>query len=62
MLSLQGLMVARIREVDGSSVWRKEAVTVYYWFLVFFIAFLIPVTPLLPLLHYFSISYHSSHY
>ena len=39
MLNLLGLEVACIREVDDSSVWRKGKVTIYYWFLVFFIAF-----------------------
>ena len=40
MLSLRGLEVACIRVVDRSSVRRKEEVTIYYWFLAFFIAFL----------------------
>ena len=39
MLNLRGLEVACFREFDGNSVRRKEEVTVYHWFFVFFIAF-----------------------
>ena len=48
MLNLRGLEVACIWEVEGNSVRRKE-VTVYYWFLVIFIAFFDSCHPFIPL-------------
>ena len=63
MLNLRDLEVACIPDVDRNSIGRKEEVTVYHWFFVFISShFLILVTPLLPLLHYFPFAYHSGHY